>query len=426
MTPTPLTAARNPTARPRPQIQVFLVAGFLASAGVPLYIHLPRFAADMGVSLATLGGLLAALRLIDFLQDPLLGLAADRWPRARRAMAALAFAGMAAGYGWVFVGQPGLAGLALGLVLIFTAFSLGTILFYGQGVALVGAGDRAAHYRLGGLREAGTLGGIVLAALIPSLLTGWTGTATAYAIYGAGLALAALAVWALSRPLWALPVPRQAQAEPRPSLRPLLAAGGGYLLLIALLNAVPVAITSTLFLFFVEDRIGLPQWAGLYLVAFFAAAGLAAPVWSRLAARFGARRVLLPAMALAVACFVWAALLPMGAGWQFALISLGSGLALGADMAILPALFAATLARAGLPTGLAFGAWSFAGKASLAIAAAVALPLLQGAGYVPGGDNTPEALAMLNLAYAVLPCALKLPAMILVARLREPEGEPHV
>lgn len=412
------------TARPRPGAQVFLVAGFLASAGVPLYIHLPRFAAELGLSLGAIGALLAALRLVDFVQDPALGWMADRYPGARRAMAALAFGGMGLGYAWVFVAQPGLTGLTLGLVLVFTAFSLGTILFYGQGVALIGDGDAAAHYRLGGLREAGALTGIVLAALLPSLLAASAGAPTAYAIYGAGLAVAAAVIWTLSRPLWALPPP---PPEPRPSLRPLLAAGGGHLLLIALLNAVPVAITSTLFLFFVEDRLQLPHLAGLYLVAFFAAAGLAAPVWSRLAARFGARRVLLPAMCLAVACFVWAALLPSGAAWQFALISLGSGLALGADMAILPALFAATLARAGLPTGLAFGAWSFAGKASLAIAAAVALPLLQRAGYVPGGDNDAAALSTLTFAYAVLPCALKLPAMLLVARLKDPDtGESHV
>lgn len=418
------TIAATDRPRPGPGVQVFVVAGFLASAGVPLYIHLPRFAAELGLSLGAIGGLLAALRLVDFVQDPALGWMADRYPGARRALAALAFAGMGLGYGWVFVLQPGMVGLALGLVLIFTAFSLATLLFYGQGVALVGKGDAAAHYRLGGLREAGALAGIVLAALLPSLLSLQTGAAAAYAAYGAGLAVVAALAWYLSRPLWALPPPPPA---PRPSLRPLFAAGGGYLLLIALMNAVPVAITSTLFLFFVEDRLQLPNLAGLYLVAFFAAAGLAAPVWARLAARVGARAALLPAMGLAVACFVWAGLLPAGAAWQFALICLGSGLALGADMAILPALFASTLARAGLPTGLAFGAWSFAGKASLAIAAAVALPLLHRAGFVPGGDNDAQALAALNFAYAVLPCALKLPAMILVARLTEPEpGEIHV
>jgi Na+/melibiose symporter-like transporter len=96
-------------------------------------------------------------------------------------------------------------------------------------------------------------------------------------------------------------------------------------------------------------------------------------------------------------------------------------------MAILPALFAATLARAGLPTGPAFGAWSFAGKASLAIAAAVALPLLERAGYDPGGANDAQALAALNMAYALLPCALKLPAMLLVARLKDTKiGEADV
>ena len=40
--------------------------GMLSAAGLPIYLHAPKFYVDnYGVSLATLGGVLAALRLID-------------------------------------------------------------------------------------------------------------------------------------------------------------------------------------------------------------------------------------------------------------------------------------------------------------------------------------------------------------------------
>ena len=43
-----------------------------ASAGLPIYIHAPKFCADeYGVSLATLGAVLIGLRLLDVVQDPL-------------------------------------------------------------------------------------------------------------------------------------------------------------------------------------------------------------------------------------------------------------------------------------------------------------------------------------------------------------------
>jgi len=51
-----------------------LFAGALSSAGVPLYLYAPKFYFDnYGVGLATLGVALFCLRLLDVVQDPLLG-----------------------------------------------------------------------------------------------------------------------------------------------------------------------------------------------------------------------------------------------------------------------------------------------------------------------------------------------------------------
>ena len=178
----------------------------------------------------------------------------------------------------------------------------------------------------------------------------------------------------------------------RDSISALRQSGGLWLLALALINALPVAVTSTLFLFFVSDKLLLPDLAGPFLILFFLAAGLSVPFWSGAVAKLGARAVLIPAMILAIASFVGAALLPAGAAMGFALICLGSGAALGADMVILPLLFSATLHRAGLEAGQAFGFWSLAGKLSFALAAIILLPLLDLAGFVPGQSNPPEAL----------------------------------
>jgi len=51
-----------------------LFASLLAAAGLPIYIHAPKFFVDeYGVSLGALGTVLFALRLLDVVQDPLLG-----------------------------------------------------------------------------------------------------------------------------------------------------------------------------------------------------------------------------------------------------------------------------------------------------------------------------------------------------------------
>jgi len=98
-------------------------------------------------------------------------------------------------------------------------------------------------------------------------------------------------------------------------------------------------------------------------------------------------------------------------------ICVASGAALGADMVILPAMFSVALTRAGLKASMAFGIWSFAGKLGLALAAFAVLPLLEGSGFAPGEINDEGALSMLNFSYAVLPCILKLAALVLVFRL---------
>jgi Na+/melibiose symporter-like transporter len=389
----------------------------LAAAGLPLYIHLPQFAVSgLGIPLTTLGTILIAIRVFDFLQDPALGWLVDRRPAARPLFAGLASSGLALGFAMLFAVAPPIRPgiwLILSLILVFTSYSLATILVYGQSVTIGERPGSGGQFRIAGFREAGMMAGVILAAVAPSLFAA-VGL-DPYRALGWTLAGCALLVWAASRDLWRLSRP----APSTLSLSALHAAGGSRLLLLALANALPVALTSTLFLFFVEDRLALGGKAGVFLVLFFAAAGITAPIWSSAATRFGVRPVLVTAMLLSVAAFIGAAFLPAGQAQGFALICLASGAALGADMALLPALFSGLLSARGLPTGQAFGLWAFVSKSALALAAVVALPFLDLVGYRPGASNTAEALAALNFAYAVLPCLLKLIVITLVLKLPE-------
>ncbi len=66
-------------------------------------------------------------------------------------------------------------------------------------------------------------------------------------------------------------------------------------------------------------------------------------------------------------------------------------------------------------TGAYFGVWTFATKMNLALAAGIALPLLDALGYVPGVHDGATARA-LALVYAGLPCVLKLAAVAALLR----------
>ncbi len=394
--------------------RVGLYAMMLAAAGIPLYIHLPRFAAtELGIGLGTLGTLLIAIRLVDLLQDPLLGWAIDRWPGAQPSFALAAAGGLALGFPLLFTLRSGLATLAATLLLLFSAYSLGTILLYGRSATLAGGTSPDALMTLATWREGGALAGILAAAVAPDLLARLGAGGQGYPAFGLALGALAQATAFATLPLWH----RKPHLGERFSLAGLGEAGALRLLGIAVLNSLPVALTATLFLFFVEDRLQFAGLAGPLLVLFFLSAGLSVPLWAALSRRIGPRATLLVAMPLAVAGFAGAALLHPGALWPFAAICAVSGAALGADMLILPAMFSQALTRAGLKASLAFGIWSFAGKLALALAAATALPALGRAGFAPGAPNPPEALRALTAAYAVLPCLLKLAAIALVATL---------
>lgn len=385
----------------------------LASAGLPIYIHAPKFYVDeYGVSLAALGAVLFALRMIDFVQDPVLGWAAGRLQSSRRIWVGVAVAAMAVGMVGLFAVTPllpPLAWFALTLTVLFTAFSFLTINFYARGVQKAQDLGPRGHIRVATWRETGALVGVCLAAIAPTVLAGLTGSP--FAVFAAGFCgLAVVAAFAMRRE-WSH-VPPVGDSGFRQVLSDSIALR---LLLIALVNATPVAVTSTLFLFFVESRLGAPGLEGPLLLLFFAAAAGSAPIWGKLAQSFGPKRSLLAGMVLSVVAFGFAATLSQGDTLAFAVICLASGAALGADMTLLPAIFATRMAKIAPNAGQAFGLWSFVSKFTLAFAAVILLPLLDYAGFKSGAQNPEAALSMLTYLYALLPCALKVVAIALLA-----------
>lgn len=402
-----------------------LFAAMLAMAGLPIYIHAPKFYVDQyGVSLAALGGVLFLLRLIDVVQDPALGWLSRRL-RNRRALAvALGGLVMALSMLGLFAVTPPFSPIlwfALTLAALFSGFSFLTISFYAQGVSKAGSLGDDGHVRLAGWRETGALLGVSLAAVAPVALLAVSDKP--FAIFAALFACLAVAAILAMRSEW-----RPATVASDTGFREILSDPmARRLLLIALLNATPVAVTSTLFLFFVESRLDAPGWEGPLLLLFFLAAAAAAPLWSRVAVLVGAKQALMAGMALSILAFGWAALLGAGDILPFVVICIASGAALGADMTLLPAIFAARAAEVSPEAAEGFGLWSFVSKFSLAFAAVVLLPLLEASGFQAGSDGLPDtAKTTLTAMYAILPCVLKVAALALLAAtpLDGPDARP--
>lgn len=397
----------------------------LAMMALPVYVLVPKFYAETtGLALATIGALLLGTRLLDAFADPLLGVWVDAQKGTGKGrnpyLRPILIAALPLASGFVLLFHPprssaALSAVWLGVTLLaaYLGYSLASIAYQAWGARL--AHDDAGRARVTAAREGAGLVGVILASVVP-VAFGVTPLALLF-----GIALAAtLALLALRAPRATGSAPAAARGHLlREIAAPLAASRFRWLLAVFVLNGIAAAIPATLVLFFVADRLQLPGYEGLFLALYFVAGATSMLLWARLARRFSLPLVWLLGMFAAVAAFVWAYWLGAGDLLPFAAICVLSGLALGADLALPPALLARVIddgGDGGRREGAYFGLWNFVNKLNLALAAGVALPLLQWLGYTPG-DRSEAALIALSASYALLPCALKLAAaaVLLVA-----------
>jgi glycoside/pentoside/hexuronide:cation symporter, GPH family len=431
--PIPLSAALSNS-----RLAAYGALGFpLAFAALPVYVVVPKlYGETLGLSLALVGAVLLFTRIADALIDPFVGV----WSDARRS--SFMFAGallLAAGCLALFNPMAGVSltvWLAGALVVTYTGFSLLSIPYQSWGAALTD--DPTQTARVTAWREGAGLAGVVAAAALPSVLVGM-GFSSRAAMGKLGWLAAVLVMLCLFISFRFAPqfgrvagarnpatsdgatkAAQSAQSTDAPRTlawwQPLQRDTFRSLMLVFAFSGIASAIPATLVLFFIADVLGLPNREGVFLATYFAVGAASLGGWVALARRIGKARAWLWAMGLSVAVFVWAATLGKGDFMGFLAISALSGIALGADLALAPALLADVIAREGDRgrEGPYLGLWNFVTKANLALAAGLALPVLAWLGYVPGAAGAGTNTAALTLIYCALPCVLKIIAAALL------------
>ena len=148
------------------------------------------------------------------------------------------------------------------------------------------------------------------------------------------------------------------------------------------------------------------------ILLYFVAAIAAIPFWVFLAGKISKHRVWCVAMIMAVSAFAFVPFLSAGDWAGFAVICVFTGAALGADLALPPAIQADVddwdrYRFHASRTGVLFALWNMTNKLAMALAAGIALPILGAFGLTNGGDENSAALIALVMIYAVLPIVLK-------------------
>ena len=399
----------------------------LAFAGLPVYLHAPDFyATTYGLSLAALGAVLLGLRVVDAVQDPLIGAFSDAFAHRRKSILLAGAFLLLAGFAGLFnppvlSGTGHLAWFAVNVFVCTTGFSIMSINYQALGALwLASSPDRT---RITGTREALGLVGILAASVLPSVLRNRYDAAAAFQVVTLVLAVL-LVVGGLLFLRWY--ARHSGTAAKAPSLA--TAPGGFRDLLrdgwarrfygIYFISNFASAIPAVLVLFYIRDRLAAETWTGLFLLVYFLSGAVSMPVWQRVARRVGTARAWGISMVVAVITFVWAFSLGAGDIVPFVIVCVLSGAALGADLSLPPALLADRIDHVedqAIASRYFSGAAFFA-KASFALATGLTLPMLDALGYVPGQPAVAEIGIYLSGVYALVPCAIKITAAVWLFR----------
>lgn len=430
-------AARSATgAEPAPSgprlVAYAVTAAPLAVMLLPLNAFLPYFYNDViGLGAATVGLVLLAARLADVVVDPLCGLLSDRTRSRLGRRRSWMIAGtpvFVLGIYFLFIPPAAPSGwylLATGFAVYlgWTMIQLPYLAWGGEAVT-----DYQGRARLTGFREAATIVGVVIAALVPAVtarfghgidrftmaLLGWG------LIFGTPVAVA-ITLLSLRDP----PLERGgAAAVPRIHLREMLTFGRPFnmILLAFVFIGLGKGIGNALTVYFATYVLKQPEVVGFVLFSAYSGLLVGTPFWVWATRRLSKHRAVALSLAGTITILLGcAAVLGPGDGWLFVGLEFLVGLA-GAGYIVLPAAVIAdavdhdTLRRGRERFGVHFAAWSMAQKLVNALAVGIALPMLSLVGFDPHAPVTEPARDFIRFFYLVLPAPLFVAGAILFWR----------
>ncbi|MSQ56823.1 MAG: MFS transporter [Limnohabitans sp.] len=384
----------------------------LSFVALPLYVQWPHYmATTYALSLSTLGFILLMSRMFDAVSDPWIGKLTDRWMNHSngRVLIACVIASTSLSMGFAGIFNPDLlmdmqspSFFLIGSVLLMTYLSYSTLCIAQQAWAARLGGDDVVRSRIVAWREGLGLVGAITASVLPTFF-GFN------LLVGVFIALLWIAMMAWYRaPAPHLSSIRALTNESHSIVSVWLDKSFIMLLGVFVLNGISSAISASLILFFIQDRLQLPaSYQGLFLALYFVSAALFMPLWVRCVARFGLIRCWLMGISLAVLVFIWTLTLSTGEVVDYSLVCLLSGIALGADLIVPNALLSGLIQKNTAQSGQYLSWWQVATKFISALAVSASLPLLQIMGYTPGQTDA-TGLQTLSLTYGLFPCVIKI------------------
>ncbi|MBM3644841.1 MAG: MFS transporter [Alphaproteobacteria bacterium] len=405
----------------------------LAMCALPVVLNVSHYYGEvLKLSFGVMGAIFIAARIIDAIQDPILGLISDRFTHRGR-WGRMVFVGMMvpflmAGFFMLFDPPDAIVGngtmlagwLFLALFIVHLGYAGVSISYHAHGAELSDDYHERTKVTVG--REVFGLTGMTLAVVLPTYLTSQFGEADGYVWLGILFLPIALAC-AVPSLLWSppsvnKPVVHEGRNPFAPFFAPLKNRLFRRLLLVFVVNGAALGVAVTVMLFYVEHVLkGGKLQAGLILLVYFIAGAASVPLWLILSRRLTKAAAWFIGMVLTVFAMGMAVFVGAGDFYWFLGISVVTGLGIGADYGLPPSILADVIdseegGDTRGKTGTYFGLWALATKLATAIGAAGSLPVAAWLGFNPAkGQYDTDALV---IVYIVVPVCIKIAAAILI------------
>ena len=411
----------------------------LAMAALPVVLNVSHFYGEvLKFSLQIMGPIFIFARIVDAVQDPVIGLISDRFtrrgPRGRLLFVGLMTPLLAGGFYMLFdppdawFGNQTLMALWLiaALLLVHLGYSGVSISYHAHGAELSDDYNERTRVTVG--REVFGLVGMTLAVVLPVMLTSpmLFGDSNGYMVLGL-IFLPICILFSFPTLAWAGPSvhPPVIHTERNPFIpffAPLKNRLFRRLLLVFVVNGSALGVAVTVILFYVEHVLaGNKTQAGIVLLTYFIAGAASVPLWLMLSKRTSKAAAWFVGMICSIVGLGLAIVLGPGDFYWFVAISVITGLGLGADYGLPPSILADVInAPEGGDTrgktGTYFGLWALATKLATALGAALSLPVVALLGFNPAkGQYDRTALI---IVYIVLPVVIKAIAALLIWYIR--------
>jgi len=390
-----------------------------AFAGIPIYVNIPDyFIVKYGISLTLMGILLVVLRLLDAVQDFIIGYVCDKWHYLR--LYVVIFSACSLILGFFLISFPLLSPMVsfvLGVFLASLGFS--SILINLSAIGGVWSKDTNEKLRISSYRESFRILGMIIACTLPIVLMKYYEILISYQIMAICLTIVTI-VCVIIFVLWYQRNREKLHDEPTtvlPSFRSYLNLNWKMyrpLYEIFFFSTTGNAIVAILFVFYARDFIGGGDYIGIFLLGYFLFAMLSIPLLNLISSKIGKRRTWLGSTVFVMITSFLAFFLNPGDYVQYLGLCAVAGISLGADLTIPPAILG-DLLEIKKDYSYASGLYSiiaFLYKLMLALSGVIIFPILSYINFQPSNQNDDFSLFILVIFYTLVVASFKLLAVL--------------